>query len=210
MQFHHAENFRCILSSTCRSSLVIKITLQHRWILCHCTQMHARMGQGASKHSSQRCGAGAGETRLPSGCSWELAGLQNSQSASQVNGTWRTICTRHSFGWKPCCSKPYLGSRIFLKGFFLLLFSFVLICLILLVCGEVFSLKAAVGMQTFVKSMGKQEAFYFCTKVERLVPYGSKRKLATKDTYRPAFTQRPHCPRPSGSVLYDSCKCQKL
>lgn len=151
MQFHHAENFRCILSSTCRSSLVIKITLQHRWILCHCTQMHARMGQGASKHSSQRCGAGAGETRLPSGCSWELAGLQNSQSASQVNGTWRTICTRHSFGWKPCCSKPYLGSRIFLKGFFLLLFSFVLICLILLVCGEVFSLKAAVGMQTFVK-----------------------------------------------------------
>lgn len=151
MQFHHAENFRCILSSTCRSSLVIKITLQHRWILCHCTQMHARMGQGASKHSSQRCGAGAGETRLPNGCSWELAGLQNSQSASQVNGTWRTICTRHSFGWKPCCSKPYLGSRIFLKGFFLLLFSFVLICLILLVCGEVFSLKAAVGMQTFVK-----------------------------------------------------------
>lgn len=129
MQFHHAENFRCILSSTCRSSLVIKITLQHRWILCHCTQMHARMGQGASKHSSQRCGAGAGETRLPSGCSWELAGLQNSQSASQVNGTWRTICTRHSFGWKPCCSKPYLGSRIFLKvfffGFFSVLFWFV-------------------------------------------------------------------------------------
>ena len=154
MQFHHAENFRCILSSTCRSSLVIKITLQHRWILCHCTQMHARMGQGASKHSSQRCGAGAGETRLPSGCSWELAGLQNSQSASQVNGTWRTICTRHSFGWKPCCSKPYLGSRIFLKGFFLLLFSFVLICLILLVCGEVFSLKAAVGMRrAFVSCM---------------------------------------------------------
>lgn len=124
MQFHHAENFRCILSSTCRSSLVIKITLQHRWILCHCTQMHARMGQGASKHSSQCCGAGAGGTRLPSGCSWELAGLQNSQSASQVNGTWRTICTRHSFGWKPCCSKPYLGSRIFLKGFFFASFQF--------------------------------------------------------------------------------------
>ena len=152
MQFHHVENFRCILSSTCRSRLVIKITLQHRWNFMPMHTDACQEGGGASKHSGQRCGAGTGGTRLPSGCSWELVGLQTSQSASQVNGTWRTICTRHSFGWKPCCSKPYLGSRIFLKFFFFgFLFSFVLICLILLICGEVFSLKAAVGMQTFVK-----------------------------------------------------------
>ena len=56
------------------------------------------------------------------------------------------------FWVKALLFKAYLGSRIFLKVFFFgFLFSFVLICLILLVCGEVFSLKAAVGMQTFVK-----------------------------------------------------------
>lgn len=120
-QFHHVENFRFLLSSTCR---VIKITLQHGW---NFMPTHTDACQdGARSFQAQRSAlwSRGGGTRLPSGCSWELAGLQTSQPGSQVNGTWRMICTRHSFGWKPCCSKPYLGSRIFLKVFFWLPFQF--------------------------------------------------------------------------------------
>ncbi|KAI4557071.1 hypothetical protein MJG53_019025 [Ovis ammon polii x Ovis aries] len=112
-QFHHAENFRFLLSSTCR---VIKITLQHRW---NFMPMHTDAGEDAHP--------GCGE-ELPSTAVRALEpGLEEPDSP---------VGARESL----------LDCRPLS-----LAVSFVLICLILLICGEVFPLKAAVGMQTFVK-----------------------------------------------------------